>query len=315
MQDLLFWRKYRPQSIKGMVLLPRIKIYLENGFRQNVILHGHSGTGKSTIVDILLKDKNVLKINASIDNGIDLLRDKMLDFCDSMPSPFVKTTDKMKYVYLEEFDKATGNFQEGFKAFVEKYDDRVRFIISMNDVSSVIEPLHSRFQKINFNPSNDEERSYLLTGYYKYIASIVKHTKMELDTKTIKNIVEKNFPDLRSSVVDIETIFITGNVDTSSSENHNVYSFIMDGNNNFSENYYFVMDNWVNQPKDLIDILGRPLFSFLLKNHKEIINNKGFELLSLSKQYNVEFETTTDPPLHVFSYICELKKILTPQFS
>ena len=98
--EQLFWRKYRPKTLTNMVILPRIKKYLENGFKQNVILHGHPGTGKSTIVDILLKDKHVLKINASLQNGIDVLRENILEFCDTLPSPFVKTTDKMKYVYL-----------------------------------------------------------------------------------------------------------------------------------------------------------------------------------------------------------------------
>ena len=59
-QDLLFWRKYRPKKLNGMVLLPRIKEYFQDGFKQNVILHGPPGTGKSTLVEILLKDKNYL---------------------------------------------------------------------------------------------------------------------------------------------------------------------------------------------------------------------------------------------------------------
>ena len=70
------------------------------------------------------------------------------------------------------------------------------------------------------------------------------------------------------------------------------------------------MDNWVNQPKDLIDVLGRPLYYHLLRNNPEIIKTKGLKLLDITKQYNAEFEITTDPPLHVVSLICELKKIL-----
>ena len=310
-KNQLFWRKYRPKTISNLVILPRIKKLIEGGIQQDLILHGHPGTGKSTLAEILLKNKNYMKINASMENGIDTLRDKILDFCESMPSPFVKTDDKMKYVYLEEFDKVTNNFQDGFKAFVENYDHKVRFIISMNDITNVIPPLKSRFTKICFNPSNDEEKNYLLKGYYKYLLSVSKNVEMEVSEDSLKKIISSNFPDLRASVQELQTMHITGSQDSMASGDYSdVIGFIMNKENIFSDNFYFVMDNWVNQPKDLIDILGRPLYYHLLRNNPDVIESKGFDLLDLTKRYNAEFESTTDPPLHVFSLICELKKLL-----
>jgi len=308
----LFWEKYRPKTMSNMVLLPRVKNHFNKGVDQaNWLLYGNSGTGKSTLIDILLKDKHHIKINASLKNGVDVLRDKITDFCDSMPSPFVKSDDKMKYVYLEEFEKTTPEFQDGFKAFIEQYDHKVRFLISMNDISKVINPLLSRFNKICFNPENDTEKNYLLAGYYKYLMSVIKHSKMNVDEEVVKKIINTNFPDLRLSVQDIQTIFITEDQNISIDGNHkHIYDFILNKENNFSNNFYFVMDNWMNQPKDLIDILGRPFYQYLINNHKDIILEKGFKLLELNKTYNAEFETTTDPPLHVFSLICELKNIL-----
>jgi len=312
MHELLFWRKYRPKKLTGMVLLPRIRKYFEGGIKQNVILHGPPGTGKSTLIEILLREKNYLKINASMENGIDTLREKITDFCDSMPSPFVKTDDKMKYVYLEEFDKTTENFQDGFKAFIEKYDDRVRFVISMNDISNVIPALKSRFQIINFTAENDTEKIYLLGGYEKYAMSVAQHAKLEIDEDLVKNIISKNYPDLRASIKDLETIKITGNSSNNSLDvNYNeIFDFILKEENNFEKNFYFVMDNWVNNPKDLMYILGRPFYSYLLNNYKHVLDKGGMEILALSKQYNAEFENTVDPPLHLFSYICDLKNIL-----
>jgi DNA polymerase III delta prime subunit len=309
--DKLFWRKYRPKTLSNMVLLPRIKKIIENGIQQDMIFYGHPGTGKSALIEILLKNRNFMKINASMENGIEVLRDKILDFCDSRPSPFIKTTDKMKYVYLEEFDRATSAFQDGFKAFVENYDDKVRFIISMNDINNVIPALMSRFTKICFNPSNDDEKLYLINGYYKYLLSISKHAKIDINEDLLKKIIEKNFPDLRESVQDIQTIHITGNEEISIIGDYaKIFDFLLDGYNDFHNNFYFVMDNWVNRPKDLLDIMARPFYSYLLRNRKDIIDKYGFKLLDLSKRYNAEFEITTDPPLHIFSLICEIKSIL-----
>lgn len=311
-KEQLFWRKYRPKTLNNMVLLPRIKKLIDKGIQKDLLFHGHPGTGKSALIEILLKDKSYMKINASLENGIDTLRDKILDFCESMPSPFMRSDDKMKYVYLEEFDKATTGFQDGFKAFVEKYDHRVRFIISMNDISNVIPALISRFNPpVCFNPSNDDEKNFLLDGYYKYLLSVSKHAKMDIKDEVLHKIISTNFPDLRASVQSLQTIYITGSDDVMASGNYSdVIGFILNGQNNFADNFYFVMDNWVNQPKDLIDILSRPLYYHLIKELPYIIDKKGFKILDLTKRYNAEFDATTDPPLHVFSLICELKSIL-----
>jgi replication-associated recombination protein RarA len=316
-KNQLWWRKYRPKTVNNMVLLPRIKKVVENGIQQDMIFYGHPGTGKSALIEILLKDKNYMKINASMENGIDTLRDKITDFCESMPSPFVRSEDKMKYVYLEEFDRTTPAFQDGFKAFVENYDHKVRFIISMNDITRVIPALISRLKpQVCFNPANEDEKAYLMNGYFKYLLSIVKHNKLNIDEDIIKKVMVTNFPDLRASVQELQTMSITGTDNVQYViRNIEVFNFILNGKNDFSDNFYFVMDNWANQPKDLIDILSRPFYNYLLNNHGQIINEKGFELLELTKKYNAEFEFTTDPPLHVFSLICEMKSILIKKTS
>ena len=97
-KDVLFWERFRPKNINQIILLPRIKKFLGDGIKTNVLIHGHSGTGKSTLVRNLLVDKTHKQINASLNNGVDLLREELYDFCTSRPSPFNKSEDKMKYV-------------------------------------------------------------------------------------------------------------------------------------------------------------------------------------------------------------------------
>ena len=115
-KDVLFWEKFRPQRIEQIILLPRIKKFINDGIQTNILLHGHMGTGKSSLIRILLKDKSFKKINASLNNGVDLLREELFEYCTSRISPFNKSNDKMKYVYLEEFDRSTSAFQEAFKS-------------------------------------------------------------------------------------------------------------------------------------------------------------------------------------------------------
>ncbi len=275
----LFWEKYRPKSLNQMVLLPRIKSELENGFKTNCLIHGHQGTGKTTITRILLKDKDFIRVNASLHGKIDTLRDELEDFCTTMKSPFIKSDDPMKYVYMEEFENSTKDFQEAFKAFTEDYDSRVRFVITMNEVSDIKVPaLLSRFEPLLcFDPLNDEERDFLHTGYFKYLTAVSKHAGLTLKEETIKNLINTYFPDLRAAVQGIQKIFITGNENLQIQETYtDVYEFILNPKTTFDNIYDFVVDNYTNRPNSLMTILGRPFYKYLKDNHPDIISNKGF---------------------------------------
>jgi DNA polymerase III delta prime subunit len=314
--DGLFWERYRPKSLNQMVLLPRIKAELGEGFKRNYLLHGHQGTGKSTITRILLKDRDFIRINASLNGKIDTLRDELEDFCTSMKSPFIKSDDSMKYVYMEEFENSTKDFQEAFKAFIEDYDQRVRFIITMNEIQSIKVPaLLSRFEPLlKFDPINDEEREFLHSGYTKYLTAVSKHAGLNLKPETITNLINTYFPDLRAAVQGVHAIFLTGNEDIQIQETYtDIYEFILGSKSTFDNIYDFVVDNYTNRPKDLMFILGRPFYKYLKTNHPDIITNKGFNLIGISKSYNENYETTVDPVIHLISYISEIKKTLFTQ--
>jgi len=318
LKDLLFWEKFRPKNFKQIILLPRIKDFISDGIKTNLLLYGNMGTGKSSLIRILLKDKNFKYINASLNNGIDLLREDLYDFCTSRPSPFVKSTDTMKYVYLDEFDNTTSQFQEAFKAFIEEYNDKVRFIITMNHIENVIPEILSRFNKINFNPKNDNEINFLKDGYFKYLKSIknylYKKENFEIDDKIIKKIINKNFPDLRSSVQDIQEIFITKNYDIYSNIEKDflyIHNYIMNGKNDTLENFDFVDRNFNENPLTLLKAMGRPFIKYLIDNHIDIFKNKGFFIIKVSKEHNETFNNqTVDPIVHLTNYINEIKKII-----
>lgn len=309
----LFWEKYRPKSLNQMVLLPRLKSELGDGFKRNYLLYGHQGTGKTTITRILLKDKDFIRINASLNGKIDTLRDELEDFCSTMRSPFIKSDDKMKYIYMEEFENSTKDFQDGIKAFIEDYSERVRFIITMNELSEIKVPaLLSRFQPIIcFDPINDEERQFLHNGYLKYLSAVAKNAGLSLQEKTLLTLINTFFPDLRSAVQGVHQIYLTGNEEIQIQETYtDVYEFIMNVSTNFDQIYDYVIDNYTNRPKDLMIILGRPFYKYLRNNLPHIITNKGLQLINITKIYNSTYDTTIDPVLHLISYISELKKIL-----
>jgi DNA polymerase III delta prime subunit len=319
MKNLLYWEKYRPKNEKQIILLPRIKKIFNDGIQTNVLLHGHMGTGKTSLIRILLKDKTYIKINASLKNGVDILREELYDFCVSMPSPFNRSEDKMKYVYLEEYEKTTPAFQDAFKSFIEEYDNRVRFIITMNHIECVIPEVLSRFNEVDFDPRDEFEKSFLKDGYFKYLKLVCNHVEktneFKIENDIIKNIINKKFPDLRSSVQDIQQIYITKDIGTliyNSDNNYQyVYDFILNNKNDSIENFDFVETYFLNETLLLLKILSRPFMKYLIKNKTDIFKENGLLLIKLSKEHNESFNNQmVDPVIHLSNYINELKKIL-----
>ena len=93
--------------------------------------------------------------------------------------------------------------------------------------------------------------------------------------------------------------------------NIDVYSFIMNGNNNLNENFFYVADNFPKEKtEELLNTLSRPLFKYLLENYEDIILKNGFKILDLSKEYNSEYVVTIDPEMHLINYITKLKALV-----
>ena len=136
---LLLWEKYRPKNMEDVILLPRIREQFKDGVTQHYIFHGHYGTGKTSLARILIgkysKETAFLELNCSFDTSIDVLRTQIDDFCKF--SSIMDVNSDIKYVFLDEFERVSANFQDAFKAFIEKYNKNVRFIITTNHINKI----------------------------------------------------------------------------------------------------------------------------------------------------------------------------------
>ena len=146
MKNLLLSEKWRPKTIEDVILLPRIRKIFENGLNQNVILYGHFGTGKTTIARILigkyLKNTPHIELNSSFYTSIDVLRSKIDDFCSKVYMGFDMDSDipkdSIKYVFLDEFERTSTQYQDALKAYIEEFSTKnVRFILTTNHINKV----------------------------------------------------------------------------------------------------------------------------------------------------------------------------------
>ena len=134
LEKLVINERYRPKTLEDIILPDRIKTPFKNGLNENYIFHGHFGTGKTSLARILIgtysKDKAFLELNSSYFTSIEVLRNEVDRFCKTVP--MFETNDDIKYVFLDEFERVLPQFQDAFKAFVEKYNKNVRFILNTN---------------------------------------------------------------------------------------------------------------------------------------------------------------------------------------
>jgi len=146
MKNLLLTERWRPKKLEDVILLPRIKNLFKDGLNNNYIFCGHFGTGKTTLARILIgkytKDKPFLEINSSFYTSIETLRTKIDEFCSKVYMGFDLetdiTSDSIKYVFLDEFERTSIQYQDALKAYIEEYSKKnVRFLFTTNHINKV----------------------------------------------------------------------------------------------------------------------------------------------------------------------------------
>lgn len=309
--ELLLWEKYRPQSLKQMILLPRIDKLIDNGIGSNMIFYGTSGTGKTSLAKVLAKDYNSLTLNGKL--GVDILSNKIKSHFEALS---FEHKDSVKLIFIDEFDNATRQLQEGLKSFIEEYP-QARFIFTTNHVDKIIEELRSRFVCIPFDSVNSTEREFLFSKQVNFIRAIAKREGFELykDPKPFETIVKKCYPDLRASILLMQQVMITNDISMVSNEfgstKDELFQFIIDGNLNPLLNYDYVMNNFFITFDEAFKYLSRPFFEYLKEFHVQTVIDKGALILKKQKEYNETLNDTLDPLVHLVNYIIDLKTVIT----
>lgn len=314
---LLLWEKWRPKNMDDVILLPRIRKHFENGVNGNYILYGHYGTGKTTLARILIgkytKDKPHLEINSSLCTSINVLRNEIEDFCKF--TSMMDTDSDYKYVFLDEFERTSAEFQDGFKAFIEKYSRNVRFIITTNHINKIDGGILSRIPQINFDCQNIQEEKYLKQEIYKRIYNtILPSENKEIPKEDLVQIINKKFPDFRSIMVDVEGYLNTGDLGTncsnvSNKEKLELYKTIYDKSMSYDQIYHFLMNTFGPDRIDgMIKILGKPFIDWSISENKNI--EKLFECNFIVADYSSKLETNTDPIVLGMTIIGKFRDIL-----
>ena len=324
MRQLLLSEKYRPKNFDDVILLPRIRKIFEKGMSQNTILYGGFGTGKTTLARILIgkyyKDHPFMEINGSLDTSIDILRGKISDFCSTVYMGFDIDTsisnDSIKYIFIDECDRISMNFQDALKAYIEEFSKKnVRFILTTNHINKVSPGIRSRLIEVNFDCQSPEEEKYLKTEIYKKISTIIAPQEgFEISKEELIKIINKKFPDFRSIMIDVDNFKQTGSSNESGSTiniklRNDLYSILFDKSKTYDEIYHFLMNNFGPEKIDeMISLFGRPFIEWSINEKKSDIE-KLFQVNYIITEHTKLLETNTDPIVLGMTVIGKIRDI------
>lgn len=141
----LWTEKYRPTIVDELAADQEVKNFLVEVIHKqdipNILLYGKPGTGKNSIVNIILNNIKCSKlvINASEERGIDTIRDKVLAFATS-----AAWGNTLKIVVLNEADGLNYTAQDSLRELMETSSKYCRFILTCNSVNRINDAIRSR---------------------------------------------------------------------------------------------------------------------------------------------------------------------------
>ena len=190
----LWTEKYRPKTITDYVFRDdaqrkQVQGWVDGKAIPHLLFSGAPGTGKTTLAKVLINMLNideydVLEINASRENSVENVRDKITNFVQTMPF------GEFKVVLLDEADYISPNGQAALRGVMETYASSSRFILTCNYPNKIIPALHSRCQGFHIEKIDHTE-------FTARIATVCVEEGVEIDIDTLDSYVKATYPDLR----------------------------------------------------------------------------------------------------------------------
>jgi DNA polymerase III delta prime subunit len=245
--------KYRPTKLEDYVgngsIKSTFKSFVEKQDFCHLFLYGGPGTGKTTLAKMLVKsvECDFIYINASDENGVDVIRDKIKNFCNS--SGF----KPLKVVIFDEADYLSQAAQASLRPVMEIYSLRSRFILTGNYHERIIEPISSRCQSFELIPPSKKEVAI-------HVMNILKNENVSFTNETLATVINSYYPDIRKVIQVCQQYSLDGTLKLSQEEliSSNIQNKLLDlfvRKSPFSEIRKFIVEQDIRKFEEIYDFL------------------------------------------------------------
>jgi replication factor C subunit 3/5 len=312
-ENLPWVEKYRPSVIDEIIGNKNIKQALNTYLKENklphLLLHGPSGTGKTSIINSYARQAYgdyygmmVLQINASEERGIEIIRNKVKNFvitkCIYKVQPF-------KLVILDEADSMTFSAQSMLRRIIEDYTENARFCLICNKVKNIDLAIQSRCTQFKFsNLSHDDMKNGLL--------KICKLNKIKYTDDGIDFLIKISKGDMRKTINNLQSISMVYKLITyenvciffgypSIKHIETIYETVT--KNKFDKSYEIIKDIVYSNQYSFLEIINETHQYLLDKFQNNKIPIERFKTV-INKLKNLEYNI----------YICPLDELITAAF-
>lgn len=213
----LWVEKYRPKTLDGYVFRDnhqksQIQSWIKDKSIPHLLLSGNAGVGKTTLAKILfnlldIHHYDILEINASRNNSVDDVREKVMNHVQLIPF------GAFKVILLDEADYLSPNAQAALRGIMEDYQDIVRFILTCNYPNKIIPAIHSRCQGFHIEKVDQTE-------FTARVATILISENISFSLDTLDTFVKATYPDLRKCINMVQMNSLDGTLITPHSDDN-----------------------------------------------------------------------------------------------
>lgn len=192
-KNSLWVEKYRPSMLTEYLghesIKEQVQSFIEKKDIPHLLLYGPAGTGKTSLAKLIVQNIpcDVMTINASDENGIDIIREKIKNFASSAGFR------PLKVIILDEADFLTANAQAGLRNTLETHSAHTRYILTCNYLEKIIPAIISRTQSFEIKPLSKSETAVKLV-------EILQSENVTFTQEDVVFMINSFHPDIRKVI-------------------------------------------------------------------------------------------------------------------